>query len=340
MPGSVTMKQVAQAAGVSAMTVSHALRGTGKISPATRQQVQRAALELGHRPNYSAQSVRRQRFGSVAMVLSDDPARSALHSELLRGVHRGLAAHRLSLSLAELDDARLSSERYMGEILHALAADGLLLNYKWQTPPALMDLIERFELPAIWLADRREHDAVYPDIEGGVAEATQRLIEFGHRRIAHVRPGNLAARAPEGGHVHHSVADGRRGYEAASAEAGLVPHDAPVGLDDAALGQLLSGPDRPTALIAQGIHVVNRVHLAAARGGLAVPGDLSIVGVSHDTAHQLGFPTAQMVMPAGEVGRRGVEMLSEKIEAPQRRLEPRAVAMTWQDGPSIAPPAG
>lgn len=334
----VSMKQVAQQAGVSAMTVSHALRGTGRISDETRQRVKRTAFELGHRPNRSAQATRQQRFGSASLVLSDDPARSAADADLLRGIHRGLGTRGMQLSIAELDDARLTSDDYMGDILHALSADGLLINYKWQTPPALVELIDRHRIPAVWLSARRRHDAVYADLEQGVAEATRRSIEAGHRRIGLVQPARNWLDTSQPG-MHYSVEASRAGYEAAMAEAGLPTDPTFCIREDAEeLITQLRRPDRPTAVVCQGIHVVARVRLAAATCGWDVPGDLSLVAVCHETKHHLGLSFAQSVMPAEAVGRVGVDMLLEKIADPGPPLEARAIPMPWKDGPTLAPP--
>ncbi|MFW5893588.1 MAG: LacI family DNA-binding transcriptional regulator [Verrucomicrobiota bacterium] len=333
--GKVTMQQVAAEAGVSAMTVSHVLRGTGRVGEDTRKRVKQAAAELGHRPNRSAQSMRGGRYGNVALVLSTDRTRSELHSDLLRGIHRSLSRHKLHLSMTELDDDRLSNDDYMAHILQSLAADGLLLNYKWHTPPALIELIDRFHLPVVWVADRYAYDSVYPDLYNGIREATQRVIDLGHRRIAHLGIQEAPANCDPLEHIHHSVSDCLRGYTDTMQHAGLDAWSIELQKHPAALSDALAAPNRPTALICRGVHAANRAMLSAAQAGLRVPEDISIVPLCHETGHHLGLRCAQIVMPTLSLGEAAVDMLADKIAQPEAALPSRAIPMEWKDGPTL-----
>lgn len=331
-----TLKQIAEAAGVSPMTVSLVLRGTGRIGDQTRQRVSRVAAELGHRPNRAAQATRRGRYGSIALVCSDQEQRSVLNVDLIRGVEEGLREAGVHFKLHELDDVRLKSDNYMSRVLQALSADGMLINYKWSTPPELRRLIERLDLPVVWLADKYEHDAVYPDLAGGVAEATGQLIERGHRRIAYLNIDHDDLE-PDA-HRHFSVADGRRGFDETVAEADVR---ATLLIDrepEAALFEQLRRADRPTALVCQGLHIANRAMLAVARAGLRVPEDISLAAVAVDTRHALGLNIAQAVMPSRAIGRVACEMLHEKIDNPGRKISAQCIPMPWRDGPTVGPP--
>ena len=340
MPANITLKEIAEHAGVSAMTVSHVMRGTGRVGDETRTRVQQAATELGHRPNLSAQSMRSGRYGNVALILSTDRHRSELNSDLLRGIHRGLARHKLHLSMAELDDALLSNDDYMAHILQSLAADGLLLNYKWHTPPALIELIDRFHLPVVWVADRYEYDSVYPDLYRGMSEATQRAIDLGHRRIAHFGINQAPTEYDPLEHIHYSVSDCRESYNETMRNAGLEPWPIELHKDPAGLENALAHPDRPTAVVCRGVHAANRAMLAAAQAGLRVPADISILPVCHETGHHLGVRSAQMIMPSLPLGEAAVDMLAKKIEKPGAPLPSRPIPMEWKDGPTLGPAPG
>ena len=336
MSQTVTLKQIAEAAGVSPMTVSLVLRGTGKIGEETRQRVARIAAELGHRPNRAAQATRQGRYGSIALVCSDHEQRSVLNVDLIRGIEHALRETGVHLKLHELDDVRLKSDNYMARVRQALSADGLLLNYKWSTPPELRRLVERLDLPAVWLADKYEHDAVYPDIAGGVAEATRRLVERGHRRLAylHLDHDDLEPDARR----HFSVAEGLNAFRDAVAAAGVRGEPLTSRDPGAELAQRLQADDRPTALVCQGLHVTNRAMLAVAQAGLRVPEDISLAAIAIDTRHALGLPIAQSVMPSRAIGRVACEMLQEKIENPGRKISAQCIPMPWRDGPTVGPP--
>ena len=68
--GKTTLKDIAQRVGVTEMTVSAALRNTGRISAAMRRQIIEMADKLGYRPNAAARSIRSGRFGCLALLVS------------------------------------------------------------------------------------------------------------------------------------------------------------------------------------------------------------------------------------------------------------------------------
>lgn len=336
----VTMQQVACEAGVSAMTVSHVLRGTGRVGESTRERVLKVARNLGHRPNLSAQSMRGGRYGNIALVLSNDESRSVINADLVKGFHRGLTRHKLHLSMAELDDDRFASDDYMAHILQSLSADGLLVNYKWHPPPALIELIDRFHLPVVWVADRYPYDSVYPDLYNGTREATRRAIDLGHHRIAHLGVRQAGKEYEPLEHIHYSVSDCRESYNETMREAGLELWPIELQKDPAGLDNALARPDRPTAVVCRGVHAANRAMLAAAQAGLRVPADISIIPVCHETGHHLGVKTAQVLMPSAALGEAAVDMLMQKIENPGAALPSRAIPMEWKNGPTLGPAPG
>src|SRR6188508_1282802 len=79
-----TIRDVAQRAGISSMTVSRVLNGTGYVSPATRLRVEDAIAKLGYVPNTLARSLRLKRTKTVALVLSD--ITNPFFTTLARGV--------------------------------------------------------------------------------------------------------------------------------------------------------------------------------------------------------------------------------------------------------------
>ncbi len=338
----VTLEDIAGRVGVTSVTVSNALRNTGRVGETTRQRVLEAAADLGYRPNYAARATARGSFGSAGLILSADKrGRSYMPPDLLRGLADALESRGMHLSIATLSDEQLTSDQYMPKLLRELTCDGLLVNYNKQIPPAMEMLIDHYRLPAVWINAKRDHDAVFPDDFGGAAQATEKLIARGHRRVMYVS----LSYVPET--VHYSEIDRRDGYGHAMRHAGLEPvtvdrfHPAIKGLrfgqKAIGLSQLLSGADRPTAVVTYALP--EQIEWAADRNGLRVPEDLSLISFAVEPDRP-GANVTAMTLPEVRIGRIAVEMLLERMASPERRLPPKAVPMGFDPGRTIAPPPG
>jgi DNA-binding LacI/PurR family transcriptional regulator len=150
------------------------------------------------------------------------------------------------------------------------------------------------------------------DVDGGRL-ATGHLIALGHRRIGFV--GDMPGHKPPAGLGFTSSANRQRGYQQALAAAGigaeddlirLGPHDAAVAADHAA--QLLKSPDPPSAIFAASDTQAIGVLAAADRLGVAVPGELSVVGFDDiDSATFLDLSTVRQ--PLARSGAEGARRL-------------------------------
>ncbi|MCM2578677.1 LacI family DNA-binding transcriptional regulator [Streptomyces meridianus] len=272
-----TIADVAKLAGVSRSAVSFALNGRPGISEDTRERILAAARELGWQPSRPAQALSRGRAGALGLVLSREPGAigaDAFFPAFIAGVESVLAERGDALVLQvtgpgdeEAVYRRLASDRRV---------DGVLLtDLRVDDPrPALTT---ELGLPAVVVGDADgAHGlcAVSLDDRPAFAAAVHRLADLGHRRIAHV------AGPQEFRHARRR----RQSWEQAMREAGLPPGPVLPGGFTAAGGasatrELLGlGPDRPTAVVyANDLSATAGLAVAQQRG-LAVPGDLSVVG--------------------------------------------------------------
>jgi DNA-binding LacI/PurR family transcriptional regulator len=95
----VTIRDVAQAAGVSTTTVSDALSGNGRLPADTRTRVAAVAGRLGYRANPAARSLRSQRVGSIGLYLPEEAGNFAYYLELAAGTASEALAHGMALTL-------------------------------------------------------------------------------------------------------------------------------------------------------------------------------------------------------------------------------------------------
>jgi LacI family transcriptional regulator len=333
----VTLKEIANATGVSRATVGFVLSGdprAARFTEDTRTRVREAARALGYRPNASARATRTGRFGSVGLLLSNVSWRSALSFHRLNGIQDALVARDLHLTIGTFPDETLLAEGFAPKLLREWMADGLLLNYSVDIPEPFYEQLRRHQLPSVWLNADRESDCARPDDEDGGRRAAEFLLGLGHRRVAYVHHGSS----------HYSTAGREAGYRRAMAAAGLPPRSIHVDLRTpvpewaTAPGNWFTAPDRPTALIAYNPYVSQRLLHAAALTGVRVPADLSVVTFDDDVLDMVGLPATTLLIPERAVGRAAVEMLLEKIEHPDRVLPCRALPFAVEVRATTAPP--
>ncbi len=327
-----TLKEVARSAGVSIRTVSLVLNGdyrANRISDRRAKMVQSIAGRMAYRPNSAARAMLKGRFGSVAMVLSTDAETSYMPQQLLGGIQEELARHGLNLIVTSVPEKQLASTGPAPRILRERMADGLILNYQYKIPPRLAELVEDRHLPAVWTNVKKPTDAAYVDDFGGAIQATQHLLQLGHRHIAYA---DLFVSRQKLTTAHYSTLDRQAGYEAAMRKVGLEPVviRSPSGTDQHT-GLLLAratlaSTDRPTALLGYSAETVGTMGFVAAGLGMILPRDLSLVSFGLPWVSPIGLDLCIVELPLTKLGHEVARMAVRKIDIPLEHLPSEAVA--------------
>lgn len=326
-----TIVDIAQRTRLPVATVRRILRGDNKESwGSTRERgdlVRRVAAELGYRRNTMAKATRTGRCGTIGLVLSDQMHRSDLPPALLVQLSQALGDHDLKLIVSVLPDERLTSDAYVPNILGELSCDGLLVNYHAHVPPRLEQLIEHYNIPAIWLNAKREYDALRPDDQAAGSAATSGLIKQGHRRIAYADLYHQRGAAHD--LLHYSKEERLAGYRSAMLEANLEPEiwlpegnnnlDCAQALHERA-SERLAASDRPTALVCYGQEELSALGPALTRISTAV----ASFG-QHQLIAGSAYATTWRV-PHQDIARLAVAMIERKIGSPKRRIQSQRVA--------------
>ncbi|WP_421999613.1 LacI family DNA-binding transcriptional regulator [Reyranella sp.] len=313
---SVTIREVAQAAGVSLSTVSRALNGGKNVSARVARDVAAAANRLGYQPDILARSLRTRTTGMVGCLVSD--ISNPLYAGIVQAAERRLSEAGYLLVVASTANdpgreraavAEFAGRRLDGVLVapgnaandrtwHALAAAGTsVVILDRDSPP-----IDAGETP--W-------PAVLVDHREGARAATRYLVGLGHRRIALLTPGG-------------GMRPGREriaGFRDALAEAGIDPAAAPVCIQESSMDfaqgdalALLGGAERPTALIALGTRILAGALRAARDLGLSVPGDLSVLSVGDTDLAAMHTPAITALRwNLEEVGRAAAELLLQRL---------------------------
>jgi DNA-binding LacI/PurR family transcriptional regulator len=310
--GRPNLADVAALAGVSPSTASLAFSGSGPVSAATRERVLAAAAQLDYAgPDPRAQSLRRGRSGIIGVVIEDrlrDAFRDPMNIAMLDGIADETGA--LGAGLLLLTE----NGEGAGSIRNAPVDAVVLIGCS----PSLADQVAVFRQRGIALVaiEAEPMDGVLAiDLDNREASRTiaRHLADLGHERVAMVTlPLDAAhARGPLTAHAEsvasgYTAAERIRGVrEVFPTASGFVAAVSSVDEGTTAGLALLADPaTRPTAVIAQSDLLAVGVIRAAERLGLAVPGDVSIVGfdgVKLDgiAPHEL----TTMVQPAVEKGR-------------------------------------
>lgn len=321
----VTQYEIAVRVGMSQNSVSEILRCKGKYRRETRQKVLQASEKLGYRPNSFARAMRRGALGAYALLLPAREDLTSIPNALLRGILRELHRHGLHLMVAQLPDDCLDDPDRAPHLLRELLVDGLIIYYCENVPSGMSAVIDRANIPAIWLNVHADTDSIgFNDRKAGF-DATQHLLDLGHRRIAFAHQYDFASlNAP---HLHHSVRDRYSGYCDAMAKTNaettyIRSHpDTDGGVSRDILRRQLRAAD-VTAVVAYEIWNVIAIVPAAERAGLRVPEDLSIVTFHQSPFTELGLDVTLVQLPFERMGEMAVEMMQRRTNghtnAPER----------------------
>jgi LacI family transcriptional regulator, repressor for deo operon, udp, cdd, tsx, nupC, and nupG len=330
----MSIQSVADKAGVSVATVSRVFNFPDKVTPATREHVERVAGELGYLPNSSARTLRTQRSRVLGVVLPT--LLNPVFAECLQGIAQAAVAGGYAI-IPVTTGYQLDEEQRAVNLLMAGNVDGLILVVSNPATSAALERLRGTGLPYVLVYNRHaEHPCVSVDNEGAVAGAVARLVELGHRRIAMVS-GTLAA--------SDRAQQRWRGFLQGMAAAGLEPPAlVEVPFIETAVDELkrfLETAPRPTALVCSNDLLAIRSIRAAHRSGLQVPRDLSVVGFDGIALGEDLTPALSTVtQPNGDIGRHSVELL---VQALAGGTVPNAGASlvlphAFRVGESCAPP--
>ena len=308
-----SIKEVARLAGVSIATVSRTLNFPDRVSKRTRRRVEDAIQETGYRPNSLAQNFRRGRTNVLAVVVPaiGDPFAAGV----MRGIQNAAAEHDYSVYVEEKPLQTMTRNEF-NSLLGSRLADGMVIvasipsagvQVLTAANPPRMPIVIACETPPELVTMPRVHI----DNFAAAADATEHLISHGHRRIAMIY-----------GILDSPLTIARvNGFRSAMERAGLDIPDQWLaegfrtlcGGRDAAKA-LLSGDERPTAILCGNDDMALGCLHETRRMGLKVPNDLSLMGFDDIQFARVADPPLTTVrQPAEDIGERALARLCRLI---------------------------
>ncbi|WP_416416519.1 LacI family DNA-binding transcriptional regulator [Paenarthrobacter aromaticivorans] len=314
-----TALDVAKRAGVSRSAVSLVLngRGDGNVAKESQDRIRLAAQELNYSPNAIALSLRNQRSRVIGIVSdevvvspfdgniiggADDVARSRGFVTVVMDTERDAA--RDASAIETLLDRQVDGLMYVTVGLKPLDVPHGML----RVPSVLANCYDSSPKPQL-------HHVIPDEITGG-RDATEHLLQLGHRDIALLAGGEGSPAAPlrvEGYRDAYAAA----GLSVRADRITMAGWDIDAGFHGAM--KLLDGvspAERPTAIMCANDRLAIGVALAAARLGLSIPADLSVMGYDDEAriADTMVPALTTMALPLREIGRAAMTTLLDTIE--------------------------
>ena len=304
----VTLVDVANAAGVSPSTVSYVITGKRPISPRTRRRVMESIRALGYQRPGDPPARARSRVGVLAVAMPLHRERNAgTETEFVAGATEAARAHHFDLLLLTHDTGSAGLHR----VSYSALADAAIVMETEPDDPRVPPLLAS-HLPAVLVGGE---PAEYPglshvgfDHAAAGAACLAHLADLGHRSIAHLGPRPPVA----------SQTSFRRGFQDAAARRGVraSSHLCGVSAEEitTSVGKLLA-TEAPTGLVVDDEATLPVVLAALASRGLRIPGDLSVIAVCSATvAKQQRIPLTAVVVPGRTLGTLAVERATRLLE--------------------------
>jgi LacI family transcriptional regulator len=297
-----TINDIARLAEVSKKTVSRVINESPFVKEDTRQKVSAIMRELAYEPDPQARGLAFRRSFLVGFIYDNPNPQYVVNAQ--QGILDGLKGSGLELAVRPSDRAADGFIEDMRGFVQRQKLFGVILFPSMSEDQRLAELLQGLDCPYVRVAsvELDEADSMLVTNDAvGAAQAARHLADLGHRRIAHIT-GPLSFR---------SAHERRRGFAEGLAERGIALDGAWVKQAGytfesgyAAARDLLAETPRPTAIFAGNDEMALGAYQAARDAGLAIPGDLSIVGYDDSPiAARVWPPLTTVRLPIRDMGR-------------------------------------
>lgn len=307
----VTIKDIANKAGVSVATVSRVINNKPDVSETTRKRIQRILKMMNYNPNNIARGMVLKRTFTLGLIIPD--ISNPFFPEVAKGIEDMAKKRGYSVIYYNTNNDP-NEEKEAIKILLSKQVDGIILSFLMDNAEELKRL-EREKYKVVQI-DRKVPSANFPavviDNIQSSYELTSYLIGLGHGRIASIT-GDLNTKTGQ---------DRLKGFKKAIENKAIslpkefiVEGDYSRGSGYTSMMKLLHAPITPTAVFAANDLMAIGAYAAIFEKGLRIPTDISIVGHDDiDVASVVRPGLTTMAQPKYRIGERAVELLVNSIE--------------------------
>jgi DNA-binding LacI/PurR family transcriptional regulator len=334
----VRLKDIAARAGVGVMTVSKALRDKHDVSPETKTRVKLVAQQLGYVPNSSAQGLRTRTTKLFGIVVSTFT--SPIFSRVVLAIEERAYELGYDVLIAQSLDIPEREEACVNRFL-ARRVDGLFIvpAYRMATEARIYQELLARKIPTVVLGHTVPFCNQFVNVESddmaGSYQATQHLLNLGHKRIAFFS-------GPAG---TPWTQERFEGYRRALREAGLDVDDKLVfqagrSIDDGAKAALQMINEGSDATAVQTVNDMLAVGCAETllKQGMKIPGDISVVGFGNILMSQhFSVPLTTSRQPKYRLGSAAVEAMQQLLKGKRPDSKRLAAELMIRASSGIAP---
>jgi len=337
----VSLKEVAQAAGVAVGTASHVLNGNAaaRIALATQDRVRKAASELGYRPNRFARGLVRGRTDTLGLFVS--AFRNPFFAELAEATERATLDAGYHPLLNSAPSVRGSYKGHTKVVATELPVDGVVMwAREHQSLADVLGPLQAARMPVVYLcgAPRPDGaDGIHFDLASGVEAAAALVLERGYRRPAYVAlfasTEWLAGEARFLGY--------RKAFEAAGVPLLVVALESEeetrwAGREAGMRVAAMPAAERPDVMLCLNDVVAIGVVHGLRRAGLNVPEDVAVVGFDGiEEGQALDKPLTTVSVPVQELATQAVTRLLARIANPDLPPEQRCIPTRLLNGETL-----
>ena len=312
----ITLKMVAESAGVSVNTASRAINSKSDINEETKKRVLQVAQELGYVRNATAVALRTRKTGTIGVVIADN--RNPFYAELLNGIEVAAREKNYHIILANTQRDYKKEEEAINLLL-TKRVDGLLITPVQDKDEDIKNLLDA-NIPFVVMGrdfENIEIDAVFNDEVKEGFLATEYLIKKGHKRIALVD-----------GFIYKSPAKGRlEGYKKALDKYRISLDESLISVGDINIEdgyertkQMLEKNLDFTAIFTYNDMMAFGSMQAIKEKGLRIPEDIGLVGYDDIQFSSLISPSLTTIrLKKQELGIESVKLLFSRINREHKK---------------------
>jgi len=307
----VSIKDVAQAAGVSTATVSRVLANKSRVHAETRKRVSEAIQQLNYRPNLIARSLRAQKSARIGLVVSD--IRNPFFTAISRAVEDAAYEQGYSVLMCNTDENPEKEELYLN-LLHDENVAGIIFSPTQQFGAGLKSY--KSTIPFVIIdrsVESKDVDMVLLDNVAAAYELTAHLIDNGYRSFAGLFGDSSTTGRERSRGFHNALKDHQLSPIATHFVAPRIKQGYETTMS------LLAQNQKPDAIFTSNSLLTAGAFQAIRDSKLSVPDEVALVGFDETTWGALVDPPITIIaQPTEEIGRTATELLFQRISEPDR----------------------
>ncbi|MGJ7031287.1 LacI family DNA-binding transcriptional regulator [Niabella hirudinis] len=313
----ITIKDIAKALGLSASTVSRALRDSYEISEETKKKIRDYANENKYRPNLAALSLRKGKSRSIGVIVSD--IANSYFSQVIAGIESVANEKGYNVIITQSKDSAEREQMIVND-LTSRSIDGLIVSLAAGTTDYTVfeEMIDR-GVPIVFIdriAEDIETHKVTADNFTGAYEAVQHLAKNGYRKIALIANNRNLSISRE--RIEGCI----KAFEELGLEqnAKWVQFCAAGGSDDREIEKVISSllgmKNKPDALLTLSDTLSLKTLRILKRKQIKIPGEIGLMGFSNFNNSELLDPALSVIyQPSVEMGSMAAKLLLADIES-------------------------